>query len=77
MKPFSPASRCPKCWGKEVSTMWWAQRDKRPSHSWAADAAGTNEEHIARKCVRCGYLWAELPMDLVDELQQLGSVKEE
>jgi hypothetical protein len=74
IEPYQPTKSCPKCWGEDVSTLWLPARTQR--RGWEAESC-SNEEHMQRTCLRCRYTWAELPMDLLNELQQLGSVKEE
>lgn len=75
LPPFRRNARCPKCWGTQVETEW--KPDSSKVSSWEASHRLTNDEHLARRCKGCGYEWAELPMDQVEELQQLGAVGEE
>lgn len=70
MKRYNRSALCPKCWEPEPATTWMdacplSRLDKRRV---------TNDEHLERRCTRCGFTWAELPLDGVADLEQLGAV---
>lgn len=52
MNVYDPVGKCPKCGGRMISTHY--EKDCRSKHQ---------EEVIRRKCERCGYSWAESPLD--------------
>ena len=57
LPPFNPTPVCPKCWNGGVSSNYHDPKTKsfRSCHERA--------EHIHRSCHRCGYDWAEAPLD--------------
>lgn len=75
LPPFKPDNRCPKCWHPELETQWHEELGRSQS-SWFESNRLTEKEHIQRTCTRCTFRWAEMPMDKVAPLQQLGSVRD-
>ena len=62
-KPFSPASKCPKC-GHDVVTTAFCAGSVTPQNSRGEVPAGKCErgiggEHLHRTCGRCGFVWVE------------------
>ncbi len=56
MKPFDRNATCPKCGGEHVSFEYQARYQ-----GWPEDA------HMKRKCVECGHVWPEAPLDAAPE----------
>ena len=60
MEPYGENHSCPKCEGTVVEVEW---------HKYCeAFCQLTIKEHMHRTCVRCGYKWAEAPLDTVGVL---------
>lgn len=57
LPPYSDVSTCPKCGHNSVTTLYrdvcryWPRPPDDP------------REHLLRTCERCGYSWAEAPID--------------
>lgn len=54
MKPYDKSAKCPKCGGKEITTVYSTGR------YWGA--LSTNR-HLLRTCTTCGYACPEAPKD--------------
>lgn len=64
MEPYATRAACPKCKHDVVSTRYivsWAMC----SHTGVASPA--EEEHLCRRCQRCGYSWPEACLDRVGD----------
>lgn len=48
---------CPKCGYTEAGTMWRGPAGFGEAHRTVREA------HLARDCLRCGYCWAEAPIN--------------
>ncbi len=57
MYSYNPSGRCPKCGGDAVETV------HHKSLSLEGFCRLTVLEHLHRSCDRCGYEWAEMPLD--------------
>lgn len=55
---FNPKARCAKCGGKDIHAGWLPADPFRSRY-----VSPCREEHVARRCRRCGYEWAEAPID--------------
>jgi Zn ribbon nucleic-acid-binding protein len=64
LQPFDPAAVCPKCSGEDVSATWHQVSVRGldwPCSPWSAFVP--HPPHLCRKCTRCGYTWAQAPVD--------------
>jgi len=61
VKRYDENSECPKCgYGKRVADRC------PPEDEWYPARLG-EQEHIRRRCSRCGYVWHEKPLDAEEE----------
>lgn len=59
MKPYDPASACPKC-GRDPTD----PSDPMPFDCYAkTEWVCASPDHLLRTCVRCGYQWREACLD--------------
>lgn len=65
LKPFDETAKCPKCQGADISAQY-----NDGSHLFCPlRYPESHEEHIDRRCCRCGFRWAEglaVPLALQD-----------
>lgn len=63
MQKYSESAVCPKCGGNEATSCYY------PKWHWEniIKDETSSREYIKRQCVRCGYTWAEEPLDIGEE----------
>lgn len=69
LPPFNPLARCPKCLYDCVSTTYndgldhyrnWASHEQLAKRAKIVQQYHDHaQEHLARKCIRCGWKWSE------------------
>lgn len=59
MKDYDEASYCPKCHNDDIASQYVDKNGNNlTDNDWERD------EHIRRRCKRCGFKWNELPLDI-------------
>ncbi len=62
MNTYKVSNKCPKCGGCEISDQY--HKDQWPCNRYRHDKPVWDKEHIHRTCKRCGYEWAEEPLEI-------------
>lgn len=59
---YDPEGQCPKCSSGDLGTEWKeSMRKPMATRNYFGLSA---HEHMERWCKRCGYKWAEAPLDV-------------
>jgi rubredoxin len=71
MQKYSENCRCPKCGFREVATQFHPYPNKQQFNTLGSfhlcDSSNIWNEHIDRRCNRCGYVWAQECLSKTDE----------
>ena len=59
MEKYKIDSRCPKCGRGDMGN--------HATTEWVKGRGLSSQEHILRRCSRCGYEWRERPLDAEEE----------